>query len=465
MITLPPASGTFSTAEPGIAISAGGTAIANAASANTGAPPTAWISHDGGGSWGPAIDFDITGASTGDADAVIGADGYLYALNLAFENPPGQPANPTVFVFRSLDGSSWQGPATFPPPHGSDQPDRPWLVVDPQRPADVDVFHSEGGGNIVEWQSQDHGATFTGPITVSSGANSQAALALSSRPLFDPSDDSRIVMFYETVTAAGLASTLAAQPPVYEFPMTQIWMAVSSDSGATWSNQLVLDTTTLSGSPLQSATLGHLLVASAIDTGGGLYAAFSLRQNGATATAIYLMHSENHGASWSAPSLVSSPSMSNVMPALEVSGGNAYLSWYGTTDADFRDGNAVWYEMFAATPNPQAGIPSFDVAQVSAVPAHVGGINTAGNVGSNLGANWGLRDLQSIAVDACGLPHPIWAVDDGQPATMTASPDESATCSATTQVPEVPVHPLLVVSAATAVFVYGLHLRRRRRIA
>src|SRR5947209_1554262 len=72
----PPAQASF--AEPGLVIVPDGTAVANAATANSGAPPTVWLSRDRGGSWGTGQDFDTTGASTGDADAAIGTDGYLY---------------------------------------------------------------------------------------------------------------------------------------------------------------------------------------------------------------------------------------------------------------------------------------------------------------------------------------------------------------------------------------------------
>src|SRR5437660_1451531 len=124
--------GPFSYAEPGIAAGSGGLVLADAASANTGAPPTFWLSRDDGSTWSSGADFDPSGASTGDADAAIGSDGYLYALNLGYNpNPPGQPSNPTVLVYRSRDGRTWSGPASFPPPHGQDQPDRPWLVVNP----------------------------------------------------------------------------------------------------------------------------------------------------------------------------------------------------------------------------------------------------------------------------------------------------------------------------------------------
>ena len=421
--TLPPPPGgaPFSSAEPGLAIGPDGTAIVDAASANSGAPPTFWILHQGRGAWDRGRDVDSTGASTGDADVAAGADGFLYALNLGYNpNPPGQPANPTVMVYRSRDGRSWLGPASFPIPHGLDQPDRPWLIVDPHHPSTVDVVNSEGGGNVVIWRSADHGASFAGPYPVSGGANSQAALALGSRPLFDPIQDGRIFMLYETAAPAGVLAAAMAGTPVYEFPMTQLWLAMSTDSGLTWNNRLVLDTTTLPA-PRQGATLAHLLVASAIDPAGTLYAAVSLRDPGATQTELDLVHSVDHGATWSPPVHVDAPTASNLMPALVVSpDGVLYLSWYGSAATDFRAASATWVEMFAEMREPLAPHPQVAVGRVSGdTPVHVGGIDTAGTVGSDLGANWGLRDLQSIAVDRSGSPHPVWADDNGTQATQT----------------------------------------------
>src|SRR6266568_3318349 len=98
--------------------------------------------------------------------ASFGPDGYLDVLNLAFQNPPQQPTNPTIFVSSSRDRRHWRGPATFPPPHGADQPDRPWLVPDPYRPGRVYVSNSEGAGNVVLWTSTDRGRTFSGPVLV-----------------------------------------------------------------------------------------------------------------------------------------------------------------------------------------------------------------------------------------------------------------------------------------------------------
>jgi hypothetical protein len=350
----------------------------------------------------------------------VGPGGYLYALNLSFANPPSQPLNPAVLVFRSRDGRHWSGPASFPPPHGVDQPDRPWLVVNPRRPANLDVVNSEGGGDIVMWRSMDHGSTFTGPIRVTAGANSQTALALASRPLFDPTKSGRLFMLYETAASAGVP---AHHGPVYEFPLNQLWLATSTNAGRTWSQRMVLDTSSLSG-PLKDATAAHLLVASAIDRRGDLYAAVSLRRHGATRTSVYLMHSRTHGRSWSAPVRVGAPTASNVMPALAVSPrGAAYLSWYGSANAYFGSSHAAWREMFARTPDPLARHPSFSVTQVSGRrPVHIGGINTAGSLGHESGANWGLRDFQSITVGPCGAPELVWANDNGVRATELARP-------------------------------------------
>jgi hypothetical protein len=418
------AHGLHSYAEPDLGLGPRGLALADAASANTAAPPTFWLSRNRGRTWATGRDFDASGTSTGDADGAIGPDGYLYALNLGSNpNPPGQPTNPTVFLFRSRDGRTWSGPASFPFPHGIDQPDRPWLAVNPFQPANVDVVNSEVSGNIVLWRSVNHGATFTGPVPVTGGTNSQAALALSSRPLFDPTRRGRMFMLYETASAGGLTTLLGTSTPVYEFPMTELWLATSTDAGRTWSNRRVLATQSESGA-LHDATLAHLLVATAIDGRGRLYAAFSARGAGATTTNVFLVHSTDHGSEWSPPVEVPTSTRSNVMPALAVTArGTAYVSWYASSSVDYRAPGARWVEMFARTSEALARHPRFRVRQLSAsAPVHIGGIDTAGAIGSDLGDNWGLRDFQSIAVDSCGRPHLIWADDNAQQSTWTAYP-------------------------------------------
>src|SRR5436305_7320331 len=135
------------------------------------------------------------------------------------------------------------------------------------------------------------------------------------------------------------------------------------------------------------------------------------------------MHSTNHGLTWSALDKRPAPTPSNVMPAVAVTrAGVVYLSWYGSYNRDFRSSHAAWREMFAETSDPLAAHPRFIVGLVTgARPVHVGGIDTAGTVGADSGANWGLRDFQSIAADACGRPHLAWANDNGTKTTQTAT--------------------------------------------
>ena len=49
-------------------------------------------------------------------------------------------------------------------------------------------------------------------------------------------------MLYETATSAGVSTLAGAGAPLYEFPMTQLWLARSTDGGLTWTNHLALDT-------------------------------------------------------------------------------------------------------------------------------------------------------------------------------------------------------------------------------
>jgi hypothetical protein len=377
---LPPAVGGHpaSFGEPGIARGPHGMLVVNAAQANVGYP-TWWFSRDNGVHWGPGRDLDTSGAMTGDADAAFGPDGSLYVLNLGFQNPPEQPTNPTILVYGRAAGSrDWRGPATFPPPHGSDQPDRPWLLPDPYRQDRVYVTNSEGAGNVVIWTSTDHGLSFAGPRLVT-GSQNATDIELTSRPLFDPTNHERVLMLYEAGTAA--AGPPATDAPLRDFPLTQLRLAESVDAGGTWTNRVVLDITSAFGQSATGGSLGHVLPASAIDDSGNLYAAFSLRLGDSTETHIYLIHSADGGLHWSKPVRVDSGGLrSNVMPALAVGApGRVDLSWYGSRNPDFTSGRARWAEEFAQSLNALSARPTFRQRRVSTGLVHLGSIDCSGN--------------------------------------------------------------------------------------
>jgi hypothetical protein len=408
---LPVAAGAApSFSEPGIVAGGGGTLVANACTANSGSQATWWRSRDYGSSWSKGFTAANSSIGCGDSDAAIGSDGWDYSLVLGAG----------VDVYRSRDGRRWAGPATFPPPHGEDQPDRPWLVTVSQRPNVVYMFNSEIGGNIVEWVSRDHARTFTGPVPVTGGLNSQAALTLGSRPLVDPRYPSRMYDYYETATFAGIASSIRSSGPA-QFPLTQLWQATSVDGGATWTSSLVLDVTTTFG--VDGGTIGHLLPATAIDSDGTRYVVLSVQLGSATTTHLYLLHSLR-GGGWSRPVRMGESTASNVMPAIAVSPpGHLFVSWYASSARDFTDSTAKWQELVATAGDALTAHPRFRFTRLSDGPVHVGAVDNAGAVGNDIGENWALRDFQSITIDSCGHPHVTWADDAGaKPRTYTATP-------------------------------------------
>lgn len=402
-----PAHGGSSYSEPGIARGPHDVLVANACTANAGGPSTYWLSHDNGRSWSTGFPVGTSAIGCGDSDAVIGSDGWFYALTLGTG----------VSVYSSPDAKDWRE-ATFPPPHGTDQPDRPWLVTMPHHPATVLMLNSEVGGNVVAWRSTDHAKSFTGPVPVTGGANGEAALMLGSRPLVDPRDDNTLHMFYETVGAAGLTQPLGTSGPS-QFPLSQLWEATSTDGGRSWSNSQVLDVTTAFG--VDSGSIGHLLPATAIDRAGTLYVVLSAQLGDTSATHLWLIHSTQAG--WTKPVRIDRGVPSNVFPAIAVSRpGHLFVSWYSSDAADFNADDAHWFESFASTRRALSAHPSFDQRRLGdATPVHVGPVDNMGNVGFNLGQDWGLRDFQSVIVDRCGHPHVTWARDYEGARTFTAT--------------------------------------------
>jgi hypothetical protein len=402
-----PAHGGSSYSEPGIARGPDGVLIANACTANAGGPSTFWLSRDNGRSWSTGFPVGTSAIGCGDSDAVVGSDGWFYSLTLGTG----------VSVYSSRDARQWRE-ATFPPPHGTDQPDRPWLVTLPQHPATVLMLNSEVGGNVVAWRSTDHAKTFTGPIPVTGGVNGEAALMLGSRPLVDPRNGNKLHMFYETLGAAGLGQAVGSAGPS-QFPLSQLWEAASSDGGRSWTNAEVLDVTTAFG--VESGSIGHLLPATAIDRNGTGYVVLSVRLGRHTATHLYLLHSTAAGG-WTRPVRIDHGVPSNVFPAIAVSRpGHLFVSWYASESADFDAADARWFESFASTTEALSAQPTFRQRRLGDAIVHVGGIDSMGNVGSELGENWGLRDFQSMVADRCGHPHVTWARDYQGARTYTAT--------------------------------------------
>jgi hypothetical protein len=233
-------------------------------------------------------------------------------------------------------------------------------------------------------------------------------------------------LFYETATWSGVSASAIGDGPT-EFPLTQLWLAASSDGGVSWSNTMVLDLVTAFGGSAVGGSLGHLLPASTVDPDGNLYVVVSARIGSGPATRLYLLHSTDRGGRWSSPARVPTATASNVMPANAASrDGRLFLSWYASRAASYADSGARWAEMYGASRDALSADPHFVVTRLSgAAPVHVGAVEVAGAVGNDFGENWGLRDFQSITLDRCGHPHVIWAADYRGQRTVTAAPSHA----------------------------------------
>jgi hypothetical protein len=271
------ATGFTSFGEPGISINKLGHVIVNTFG------PTVWISTDDGHTWGPPLDsVDPTPCRdlSGDADAVVSDDDTYYADNLCL-------AGPTNLSYASHDtGKTWNASQGGLPnlPGAATDSDRQWYALDPSDPAVVYIsYHDFLGPNIWVNKSTDHGQTWTqqSPITLTSSNALDALGNYTSRPLVDPTDPKRVLVFY----ASGRFVTGAQVDPTG--PLQLIWMAESKDGGATWGqNVLVHDAGATDG---KLNNVANIVPVGAIDGAGNAYVVFAQSNGGQTETHVKLV--------------------------------------------------------------------------------------------------------------------------------------------------------------------------------
>jgi len=144
-----------------------------------------------------------------------------------------------------------------------------------------------------------------------------------------------------------------------------LYISRSSDGGKTWILKLVYTAT---------SSLVNVFPSLAIDKAGNLYIAYSDSHN------VFLTHSTDQAATWSAPVRVSNGSASKSAIGPWVTAGDAgkvNITWWGTTATSNNDGTAQWKVLFSQSLNALQAIPTF--AQTTATGVmHVGAICTNG---------------------------------------------------------------------------------------
>jgi len=280
---------------------------------------------------------------------------YVASLNLA-----------NVDVSTSMDkGQTWSLNPTSATIPGDD---REWIAADQATKVCIS-YHDIATFNIDVDCSMNAGTTFT---QLGEAFDTNHAWLAQNNEIGNLVIDPANHIIYQTFSGIANANEVAcSQQGTCGYHV--VWVAVSTDGGKTFTDNMVYD------NPDTTASYGHQFVNLSIDKAGNLYSVYCDNHN------IFYSYSTNHGATWSAPAQVnSSPSATAIFPwSVANNAGHLDIVWYGTS---YYDGvnppdnypmSAAWYVYFAQ--NLSATTPGSGFTQVQATPInHYGGVCEGG---------------------------------------------------------------------------------------
>jgi hypothetical protein len=317
-----------------------------------------------------------------DADVDIGSTGRLHASTLlGFVNPP--------FTSATLGVSAITCPSPaltgFTIARCTSQiidtagADRQWVTSDGSRV--WIAYHDSQASSLIHVQrSDDDGFTWRrvgDPIVGRGPATGNATFNNTAGPIVaDP-----LTHNVYDVYAAG-------EPGIQKgtsFFFNNIFVSRSTDSGRTWSAQLVFH------APLFTR-LNNVFPSLAADpANGALYAVWTDTKS------VFVSKSTDQGATWSAAKAVSSaPVNTAVMPWVAARGGVVDVVYYGTSATSKDDPSAVWNVYLAKSSD---GGTTYSQSLVSPHPNHIGPVCTNG---SACPADRELLDLFEVAIASSG---------------------------------------------------------------
>ncbi len=338
----------------------------------------------------------------GDADVDIGSTGTLHVSTL-------------VFFFSPINRITQLGVSAITCPNSdtsnnfahcaakiidTTQADRQWITSDGKH---VYVsYHDSGSSTMIHVQrSDDDGFTWqrvTDPITGQDGATGNSTFNNDQGKLIaDPSTHN-----VYTIWAAGVSGLQKGTTANFN----NIYVAVSKDTGLTWTPHLVFSGTV-------NVALNNVFPSLAVDPlSGALYAGWSDARN------VFLSKSADQGQTWTKPVVVnSSPANTAVFPWISAMGRIVDYTYYGTTTSSKDDSSAVWNTYMAQSKD---GGATFSQTLVSAHPNHVGVICTNGT-GCSRGTR-NLLDLFQNAIDSVNGRDAIIYTDDTLTTTSSGAP-------------------------------------------
>jgi hypothetical protein len=415
-------------AEPQVRAALDGTFYASSEN-GLGAGTEAWKSGDGGLHYTALTSPNATSATQatgvapggGDTDLAIAPvknaerqyNVYVASLSLA-----------NVDVSTSTDG----GKTWSLNPIGATIPgdDREWIAADGASKVCIS-YHDVATFNIDVNCSSDAGTTFTQLGEAFDTNHAWLAQNNSTGNLvIDP--NSHIV--YQTFS--GIANT-------GEVPCSQagtcgnhvVYVAVSTDGGKTFTDQVVYD------NPTTTVSYGHQFVNLSIDRAGNLYSVYSDNHN------TFYSFSTNHGTTWSTPVQVNPTGAATaIMPwSVANNAGHLDIVFYGTSyydgvnPPDSYPSSATWYVYFVQNLRATKSGSTFTSIKTTPI-VHFGGVCESGVTCSG---NRDLFDDFGVAANPnTGLASIIYSDDqyindanDPPSSGCTASTSNSSSCDHT----------------------------------
>ncbi|MFZ5853748.1 MAG: post-COAP-1 domain-containing protein [Chloroflexota bacterium] len=287
--------------------------------------------------------------------------------------------------------------------------DRQWYDNDGPLTIYQSVHNIAAGNSIVVTRSTDGGLTWlptTGQVINPAQPDAFGAALPFNNKLGNIVVDQHRHYLYQVYSAGATASD-----NVNGFALHAVWMAVSLDQGATWTDHLIY------ADPSPSMRTDNVFPVVAVDDAGNVYAVWSLIDSADASLhpGTFVSYSTDFGSTWSTPLRVNDPSQKvTLFPWIDAAGdGGVDIVYYGTT-ANTNDTGAVWNVFMAQSLNGHAAIPTFANTQLTgtggADPIHEGNISIGGLQPSG-SDDRSLADLFQVAIDYQGLANISWTAD------------------------------------------------------
>jgi hypothetical protein len=331
----------------------------------------AWRSLDGGLHYTALASPNGVSSANDTGFAPGGGD-----TDLAVATQPNSQGNYNVYVASltlaevdvstSADkGTTWKLNPIGADVGGAD--DREWIAADGA--SKVCVSYHDAEQNIDVNCSMDAGTTFP---QFTSAIDAAHAYQIANNEIGNMVIDPASHIVYQTYSAITSTADVSCAPPLGGCGYHGVYMAVSTDGGATFTDHPVYL------NPDQSADYGHQFVNVSVDRAGNVYSVYSDDHH------IYYSYSTDHGVTWHGPYLITQTGGTQIFPwSTAGDAGKLDVVYYqtpyydSTTTPDNYPPSAAWTVGFAQNLKATSSPMSWHRTTASPI-VHYGGVCESG---------------------------------------------------------------------------------------